>query len=74
MAILLGVLLEDLYLIWQERNQRMFRDEQRSWIKLFDVLRETIRLRLMSFKTKKSIAMLKVQKDWNVSFNMVDTE
>ena len=63
-----------VYLIWQERNQRIFRDEHRSWDELFEVFWETIRLRLMSFKTKKSIAVLKVQKEWSVRFNMVDND
>ena len=65
-------LAASVYLIWQERNQRIFRDEKRSWEELYEVLLETIRLRLMSLKAKKSMAVLKVQKEWNVEFKMVD--
>ena len=52
----------------------MFGDEHRSWEELFEVFWETIRLRLMSLKPKKSMAVLNVQKEWNVRFNMVENE
>nr|GEY38464.1 reverse transcriptase zinc-binding domain-containing protein [Tanacetum cinerariifolium] len=58
-----------VYLIWQERNFRIFRDEKRSSKELVEVFSELIRMRLLSLKVKKSNVVLRVQKKWNVSLN-----
>ncbi|GKE03791.1 RNA-directed DNA polymerase, eukaryota, reverse transcriptase zinc-binding domain protein, partial [Tanacetum coccineum] len=55
-----------VYLIWQERNGRIFRDEKRSIKELAEVFADLIRTRLLSLKFKKSAAVLRVQKRWNV--------
>nr|GEX52696.1 hypothetical protein [Tanacetum cinerariifolium] len=41
-----------VYLIWEERNNKIFRDEERSNDELFKVLNEMVRIRLMSLKAK----------------------
>ncbi|GJV62916.1 hypothetical protein Tco_1473744 [Tanacetum coccineum] len=54
-------LAASVYLVWQERNYRIFRGEKKNPNKLAELFYETIRLRLMSLKVKKSIAVLKAQ-------------
>ncbi|GJX92045.1 RNA-directed DNA polymerase, eukaryota, reverse transcriptase zinc-binding domain protein [Tanacetum coccineum] len=58
-----------VYLIWKERNGRIFRDEKRSIKELAEVFADLIRTRLLSLKFKKSAAVLRVQKIWNVCLN-----
>ncbi|GJW94139.1 reverse transcriptase zinc-binding domain-containing protein [Tanacetum coccineum] len=43
-----------VYLIWQERNWRIFRDEKRKPEELFSIFEDLIRMRLMSLKVKQS--------------------
>lgn len=61
-------LAASVYMIWQERNQRIFRDEYRRWEEVYEIILENIRLRLMSLKAKRSVAVLKAQEEWNVEF------
>ncbi|GJX81464.1 reverse transcriptase zinc-binding domain-containing protein [Tanacetum coccineum] len=48
-----------VYLIWQERNNRIFKNEKRSNESLFIILNDTIKWRLSSLKFKSSQAVLK---------------
>ncbi|GKD89801.1 RNA-directed DNA polymerase, eukaryota, reverse transcriptase zinc-binding domain protein [Tanacetum coccineum] len=57
-----------VYLIWQERNNRIFKDEKRSPKELAESLYDTIRMRLMSLKVKMSKAVLEAQERWNVNW------
>ncbi|GJR54006.1 hypothetical protein Tco_1404527 [Tanacetum coccineum] len=56
-----------VYLLWQERNYRIFKNERRTVEDLFNSHNETIRMRLMSLKAKQSQAVISVQKRWNVT-------
>ncbi|GJT13483.1 RNA-directed DNA polymerase, eukaryota, reverse transcriptase zinc-binding domain protein [Tanacetum coccineum] len=47
-----------VYLIWQERNWRIFRDDKRSTYELFGIFEETIRIRLMSLKVNIGVMWL----------------
>ena len=64
-------LAASVYLIWQERNNRIFREEQRSCDELFKIWQDNMRFRMMSLKVKPSVAVLKVQEEWNVKMNVV---
>nr|GEU91504.1 ribonuclease H-like domain-containing protein [Tanacetum cinerariifolium] len=55
-------LAASVYLIWQERNRRIFKEEKRSTKELFSIFKDTIKLRLMSLKVKDSCAVRGVQK------------
>nr|GEX36878.1 RNA-directed DNA polymerase, eukaryota, reverse transcriptase zinc-binding domain protein [Tanacetum cinerariifolium] len=55
-----------VYLVWQERNNRIFRDEKRNVEDLFGIFNDTVRMRLMSLKVKRSVAVTKAQTKWNV--------
>ncbi|GJY13625.1 RNA-directed DNA polymerase, eukaryota, reverse transcriptase zinc-binding domain protein [Tanacetum coccineum] len=57
-----------VYLLWQERNGRIFRSEKRSPNELFEVLCEVIRLRLLSLKFKNSKAVDRAQQQWSDGF------
>ncbi|GJV27714.1 putative reverse transcriptase domain-containing protein [Tanacetum coccineum] len=57
-----------VYLVWQERNNRIFRDEKRNVEDLFGIFNDTVRMRLMSLKVKRSVAVTRAQTKWNVKF------
>ncbi|GKB83265.1 RNA-directed DNA polymerase, eukaryota, reverse transcriptase zinc-binding domain protein [Tanacetum coccineum] len=75
MVILLAALLEDLptcvYLVWKERNNKIFRDEARSIDNLFTIFNNIIQWRLSSLKVKKSQAVLSTAEIWDIKFNVV---
>ena len=52
-------LAASVYLIWRERNCRLFKEEKRSVKELFEVFRDTIRFRLASLKAKPISAVLR---------------
>ncbi|GJR86928.1 hypothetical protein Tco_0210939 [Tanacetum coccineum] len=56
-------LAASVYLIWQERNRRIFKDEKRNVDELFSIFKDTIRLRLVSLKVKDSYVVKTVQKE-----------
>ncbi|PWA37062.1 reverse transcriptase domain, Reverse transcriptase zinc-binding domain protein [Artemisia annua] len=55
-----------VYLIWRERNCRLFKEERRSVEELFELFCDTIKLRLASLKAKPSMAVIKAQEEWKV--------
>lgn len=59
-------LAASVYLVWIERNCRLFKEEKKSVEELFEVFSDTIRFRLASLKAKPISAVLKAQDDWNV--------
>ncbi|GKE03404.1 hypothetical protein Tco_1395422 [Tanacetum coccineum] len=66
-------LAASVYLIGQERICIILKGEKKSPNELAKLFYEIIRLRLMSLKVKRSIAVLKAQERWNVNLNIVDT-
>ncbi|GJW95770.1 RNA-directed DNA polymerase, eukaryota, reverse transcriptase zinc-binding domain protein [Tanacetum coccineum] len=58
-------LATSVYLIWKERNCRIFKEEMKSVKELTEELFEIMRLRLSSLKAKKSQAVLRAQLRWN---------
>ncbi|GJT38739.1 RNA-directed DNA polymerase, eukaryota, reverse transcriptase zinc-binding domain protein [Tanacetum coccineum] len=55
-----------IYLIWQERNARLFKEEKRNVDDLFRNLVEIVTLRLSSLKVKRSKEVHKIEDSWNV--------
>ncbi|GKC79475.1 hypothetical protein Tco_1130249, partial [Tanacetum coccineum] len=55
-----------VYLIWQESNNMIFRDEERNYDDLYKMLNEIVRMRLMSLKVKDTLAVRRAQEIWNV--------
>ncbi|GJX62049.1 hypothetical protein Tco_0294949 [Tanacetum coccineum] len=58
-----------VYLIWQERNLRICRDEMRSYKELAEVFSEIIRMRVLSLKVKSTRVVLNVQRSPSDSGN-----
>ncbi|GKC95579.1 reverse transcriptase zinc-binding domain-containing protein, partial [Tanacetum coccineum] len=66
-------LAASVYMIWQERNNRIFRDEMRNPDEIYKILEDIIRIRLLSLKVKNSVAVKKAQEIWNVKMNIIDS-
>ncbi|GJR65770.1 RNA-directed DNA polymerase, eukaryota, reverse transcriptase zinc-binding domain protein [Tanacetum coccineum] len=49
-----------LYYIWQERNWRIFKKEERTVEQMLKIITENVKMRLMSFKVKQTNAVIKV--------------
>ena len=60
-----------VYLVWQERNNRLFRDENRSVDDLFKRFCDIVKMRLASLKMRKSNAVSETERVWDVKLNMV---
>ncbi|GJS08442.1 RNA-directed DNA polymerase, eukaryota, reverse transcriptase zinc-binding domain protein [Tanacetum coccineum] len=65
-------LAASVYLVWQERNNRIFRDEMRSPDEIYKTLEDIIRMMIMRLKVKNSVAVKKAQEVWNVKLNIID--
>ena len=48
------VVAASAYFIWQERNLRLFQKKKRSVLQVIEVITSTVRLKLLSFRYKKS--------------------
>ncbi|PWA88131.1 reverse transcriptase zinc-binding domain-containing protein [Artemisia annua] len=59
-----------VYFIWQERNNRLFKNESRKWEELLNAITDIIRLRLVSLKVKNSKAVRKAQEKWEMASNL----
>ncbi|GJW54812.1 reverse transcriptase zinc-binding domain-containing protein [Tanacetum coccineum] len=60
-----------VYFIWQERNTRMYKQIKRNEESLIQTIKETVRLRMMSFIVKESIAVRRMEEIWNVKLARV---
>ncbi|GKF06409.1 hypothetical protein Tco_0037077, partial [Tanacetum coccineum] len=49
--------LVSVYLIWQERNNEIFRDETKDWETVCNMVVEIVKLKLMGLRVKKSRAV-----------------
>ncbi|GJY52321.1 reverse transcriptase zinc-binding domain-containing protein [Tanacetum coccineum] len=63
-------LAASVYLIWQERNYRIFREERRSHVELTKAIIDVVRMRLLNLKFKRSDAVIKAQVRWNVKLRI----
>ncbi|GJV75553.1 RNA-directed DNA polymerase, eukaryota, reverse transcriptase zinc-binding domain protein, partial [Tanacetum coccineum] len=59
-------LAASIYLIWQERNNRLFKNAKRNVEELFTNLVDTVTQRLCSLKVKRTKAVDKVETGWNI--------
>ena len=60
-----------VYFIWQERNWRLFREQKMSISELYEQFYDKVRMRLLSLKVRPSKAVLQVQKEWDVSLDII---
>ncbi|GJY45516.1 hypothetical protein Tco_0434579 [Tanacetum coccineum] len=54
------------YFIWQERNGRLFKNKKRTVNQVVDCIMNTVRLKLMSCRLKKSRSACDIVKAWNL--------
>ncbi|GJY33870.1 hypothetical protein Tco_0418339 [Tanacetum coccineum] len=54
-----------VYLLWQERNSRIFKEERRDEKTMVQLIKEVIRLKIAGFEVKESKTVKEVEK-WNV--------
>ncbi|GKB91388.1 RNA-directed DNA polymerase, eukaryota, reverse transcriptase zinc-binding domain protein [Tanacetum coccineum] len=66
-------LVASVYLIWQERNYRIFREEIRSPEELTKAIIDVVRMRLLNLKLMRSDAVIKAQVRWNVKLRIDNT-
>ncbi|GJS25684.1 RNA-directed DNA polymerase, eukaryota, reverse transcriptase zinc-binding domain protein [Tanacetum coccineum] len=55
-----------IYFVWNERNKRIFTQEQRNCQDLLNGIVESIKMQLMSLKVKKSLDVEEISKEWNI--------
>ena len=55
-----------VYYVWQERNNKIFRDTQRDWETVAKLIEDTVRLKLMSISVKNSYEVREMEKKWLV--------
>ena len=64
-------LAESVYMVWNERNKRLFKDERRSVEALFKCFCDTIKMRLATLKMKYSKAVSDTEKVWDIKLNVI---
>ncbi|GKC14629.1 RNA-directed DNA polymerase, eukaryota, reverse transcriptase zinc-binding domain protein [Tanacetum coccineum] len=55
--------------LWQERNDRLFKNEKRKSETIISTVKESIRLKLMGMRVKESRTVNEVEKIWNVKIS-----
>ncbi|GJW13056.1 RNA-directed DNA polymerase, eukaryota, reverse transcriptase zinc-binding domain protein [Tanacetum coccineum] len=56
----------DVYYIWQEMNNRLFKNEKRDSNTILNTIKETFGMKLIGIKVKESRTVKEVEKIWNV--------
>ncbi|XP_071740177.1 uncharacterized protein [Rutidosis leptorrhynchoides] len=62
------VIAAGVYFIWNERNCRLFAQKEKDAAVLCGDIKEYVRLELITFKVKKSAAVLKAAKMWDLQW------
>ncbi|XP_071712534.1 uncharacterized protein [Rutidosis leptorrhynchoides] len=55
-----------VYFIWQERNNRIFKENIQNANQVFDVIYTTVQLRLLSIRFKESSDVLRLKTSWHL--------
>lgn len=62
--IVLGTLV---YLIWKERNKRLFQSQIRSLRQFIDLVEEVVRFKIMTLKVRRNTRVTQLLERWNIS-------
>ncbi|GJW64883.1 RNA-directed DNA polymerase, eukaryota, reverse transcriptase zinc-binding domain protein [Tanacetum coccineum] len=63
-----------VYLLWKERNGRIFRDEEMTWLMLLEKIMETVKMKLLGLKVKRSFATNEVDRVWEIKLQTVHAQ
>ncbi|GJU97187.1 hypothetical protein Tco_1326458 [Tanacetum coccineum] len=55
-----------VYYIWQERNNRIFKNEKRDKDTIINIVKETVGMKLLGLRVKESITVKEVKGRWNI--------
>ena len=59
------------YFIWQERNNRIFKQQRRSESQVIDVIKATVRLKLLTCRLKRRASVLSFLHVWRVPSSLM---
>ncbi|GKC39023.1 cytochrome P450 [Tanacetum coccineum] len=59
-----------IYFIWNERNKRIFTQEQKNAQDILNGIVESIKMQLMCLKVRSSSAVKEISKEWNIRDDM----
>ena len=62
---------DSTYFIWQERNNRLFKKARRIEAQLEEVIKATVRLKLLTCRFKKTAKVLDLVRVWKLSPSLV---
>ncbi|GKA78310.1 RNA-directed DNA polymerase, eukaryota, reverse transcriptase zinc-binding domain protein [Tanacetum coccineum] len=60
-----------VYYIWQERNNRIFKQEKRDADTMVNLIKENTRLKLIGLKVKDSVTVKEVERRWQIQMKKV---
>ncbi|MFS7900946.1 hypothetical protein Hanom_Chr00s154362g01823071 [Helianthus anomalus] len=60
------------YYIWQERNNRIFKSMKRTVNQVVEVIKSTVRLRLMGFKFRTPSTKERIRRTWKIEDTDMD--
>ncbi|GJU98673.1 hypothetical protein Tco_1327944 [Tanacetum coccineum] len=55
-----------VYYIWQERNNRLLKNEKRESKKVLNIAKEAVGMKLIRLKVKESMTIREIEERWNV--------
>lgn len=61
-------LAASVYIVWQERNNRLFRDEKRNVEDLFKMVCDNVKSRLTNLRVKRSTAVINTEIEYEIKF------
>lgn len=59
------------YFIWQERNSRIFKNQFRSEAQVVDVIKSTVRLKLLTCRFKKTVNVVDLVRVWKLPLSLM---
>ena len=61
-------LAASVYTVWQERNNRFFRDERRNVEDLFKMVCDSVKSRLISLRVTRTTTGINTEIEWEIKF------
>ena len=59
------------YFIWQERNNRIFKQQRRSESQVIDLIKLTVRLKLLTCRFKRKTNVLELVRVWQLPLSLM---